>query len=501
MDVFDFPVTTPLVTVIRSTKQKTTTADRLIFTHFVGVKQKGVQVQRALSEVLESWQWRDLKEWKQEILSWDTSHGPVQVVKPQKVDKATGKGPQGLLGRSLFAAWVELGGLWASKIPENTKAVISLWGLSPIEVRGLFCGMEMGRYKYRDFTAGKKYVTCTVVLKAGGENKAAWSEVQKGQELGQSVNLARHLINTPPNMLYPLAFARQITKALKSFPHMKVEVWNKGRLEKENMRLHLAVGQGSAHEPCLVKISYRPAGGKSQKPVAFVGKGVTFDTGGLDLKPSSAMRLMKKDMGGAASLAGLAWWVAQSRPKVACDFYLPMAENAVGSNSFRPSDIIKSRSGQTVEIDNTDAEGRLVLADSLTLAQESGPRVVINLATLTGAIKASLGTELPGLFSNRDELAGEILLHGFEYGDLCWQMPLYAPMARGLKSPVADMVNSTNGFGGAVTAALFLQKFVGDTPWAHVDIYGWQDKAEGAYAESGGKGQMVLALTRWLESL
>lgn len=197
--------------------------------------------------------------------------------------------------------------------------------------------------------------------------------------------------------------------------------------------------------------------------------------------------------GVAASLTALAWWVVASRLKVPCDFYFAMAENSISGSSFRPSDILTARNGLTVEIDNTDAEGRLVLADALDVAQSGGPQAIVDLATLTGAIKVGLGSEIAGLFSNRDDLAQEISTHGFLRGDLCWQMPLYGPMAQSLKSPVADMVNCTSGFGGAVTAALFLEKFVGDTPWVHVDIYGWQDKGEGAYAEAGGKGQMVLA--------
>lgn len=270
------------------------------------------------------------------------------------------------------------------------------------------------------------------------------------------------------------------------------------RLKKEKMGLHVAVGQAASQEPHLVHIQYRN-GGKSQKPYAFVGKGITFDAGGLDIKPSQGMRLMKKDMGGSASVAGTALWVANAQPKINCDFYFAIAENAVGTESFRPSDVITARNGLSVEIHNTDAEGRLVMADALTLATEKKPQLVIDIATLTGAIKHGLGGNTPGLFSNSDNLAESLLKTGQKRGDVFWRMPLVPEEKLRLRSDVADLVNATNGYGGAITAALFLEHFVNGVPWAHFDIYAWVDSATGVYGASGGSGQIVQAMTLFLE--
>ncbi|MBX7230804.1 MAG: leucyl aminopeptidase family protein [Bdellovibrionales bacterium] len=303
----------------------------------------------------------------------------------------------------------------------------------------------------------------------------------------------------------------------------------------ENCHLILAVGQGANHKPCLVHLSYRPSclqnslgveeskvkareqknfkkasptpDNKLQyktqdkpqyKKVAFVGKGITFDSGGLDLKPSSGMRWMKKDMGGSAALVGLAWWVAQTQPEFCCDFYLPLAENAVSQNSFRPGDVYDSKVGLKVEIHNTDAEGRLVLADAMTVALQDKPDLLIDVATLTGAIKAGLGSGIAGLFGNRDLWIAQMLESSQKRGDWMWPMPLFQSYQTALKSQFADLVNASEGFGGAITAALFLQQFVQNCPWLHLDIYAWKDGVEGPLLESGANGQPVQALIHFL---
>ena len=267
------------------------------------------------------------------------------------------------------------------------------------------------------------------------------------------------------------------------------------------MNLLLATGGGAAHSPCLVHIRYRPS--KKSKPVALVGKGITFDSGGLDIKPASGMRLMKKDMGGAAAVFGATLWAARARAPQAIDTYLSLAENAVGSHSFRPGDVYTSRSGQSVEISNTDAEGRLVLADAIDVAvtAKDKPAAVVNVATLTGAIKVGLGAGLAGLFSNHSPLADRLRSRFWRAGDPVWIMPLYQKYRPSMASTFADMVNSVEvPFGGAITAALFLESFVKGVPWAHLDIYAWKDSSEGAWSESGGSGQAVMGLIDWLGS-
>jgi leucyl aminopeptidase len=361
-------------------------------------------------------------------------------------------------------------------------------------------GLEIALYRFKRVFKNEE-PKLNLILKHKGHVLTA-AAVKDAALLGHSVNLARHVVNLPPNLLNPESYADAAIQLFQGAKNVKVEIWQGAKLAKEKMGLLMAVGQGSASAPRMVHIRYRPPGAKGA-PIAFVGKGITFDTGGLDIKPSSGMRLMKKDMGGSGAVLALAYWAAQSGVKKSLDVYLALAENAVSADSFRPSDVVVSRSGQSVEIHNTDAEGRLVLADVLDVAvtQKEKPRYVIDVATLTGAIKVALGSGLAGLFSTDARLARTLHAAGQEAGDLTWIMPLFQKYRSHLNSPFADMVNATDGFGGAVTAALFLEKFVKDVPWAHLDIYAWKDGADGAWIESGGSGQSVLGLAHWLETV
>lgn len=362
-------------------------------------------------------------------------------------------------------------------------------------------GLEMALYRFKRVQKNELAKIKFQLLQNGkGMPSAA---IEQGVLLGRAVNLARHLTNLPPNLLHPVSYAAAVEDLFRSQKHISVEVWDEKRLEREKMGLHLAVGQGSVHPPRLVKIRYRPPGTAKKAPVALVGKGITFDTGGLDIKPSSGMRLMKKDMGGSAAVVGAMYWASAKGIKCPVDVYLALAENSVGGNSFRPSDVVVSRSGQSVEIHNTDAEGRLVLADALDVALtgETKPRVVVDVATLTGAIKVALGSHVSGLFSNDARLAEKLRASCQKAGDLTWPLPLIQKYRSSMNSPFADFINAVDGFGGAVTAALFLEKFVHSTPWAHFDMYAWKDSAEGPWLESGGSGQMVSGLAHWLAGL
>lgn len=380
---------------------------------------------------------------------------------------------------------------------EVDAAEISL-ELNKDELSAAITGLEIGLYRFkRVFRAedGK----FKIALKHAGKllSEKAVEVLAVG---GVAVNLARHLTNLPPNELNPVTYANFAAAFFAGMKGLKVEVWDEKRLRAEKMGLHYAVGEGSSTPPRLVHLRYRPAGAMKKAPIAFVGKGITFDTGGLDIKPSSGMRLMKKDMGGSAAVMGLAYWAASTGAKQPMDFYLALAENAVSANSFRPSDVVTARNGITVEIHNTDAEGRLVLADALDVAisQKEKPRAVIDIATLTGAIKVALGGGLAGLFANDAKLSNAIAVASHEAGDLVWPMPLFQKYRSQTSSNFADMVNSVDGFGGAVTAALFLEKFVGDVPWAHLDIYAWKDSSDGCWLEGGGSGQSVLGLAEYL---
>ncbi len=429
-----------------------------------------------------------------DLLTIPTSEGPMWILFRREPE-----GPfshAGALEESPHGWFRDQGGvLWSLFKSAAVKSVaVELVGLNSEQTTGLLVGWEMAGYNFKEnyFKAPKKELKIALKI----EKKI----LHQAQALGRATNLARHLVNLPPNILHPQSVGEFAQKEFKGRKNMKVEVWDVKRLEKEKMGLLLGVGQGSDSPPCLVHFRYRPK--SSRKPVALVGKGVTFDTGGLDIKPSSGMRLMKKDMGGSAAIVGIAWWLSEANYPHPVDLYLAMAENSIDAKAFRPSDVLISRSGQSVEIHNTDAEGRLVLADALDVAVtqkgKDEPELVINVATLTGAIKTALGLEISGLFSNDDKLAGQLLKAGQACGELSWRMPLYSRYTASFATPFADMVNAVDGWGGPITAALFLEKFVARKSWAHFDIYGWTDKATGALQGSGGNGQTVQTLTRFL---
>jgi leucyl aminopeptidase len=374
--------------------------------------------------------------------------------------------------------------------------VIEFIACSAEERAGALIGLEIGMYRFKTVRQSGKMPGALQCLGATPE------EIEASGRLGLAINMARHLVNLPPVDLNPSSFSELAKDLFSDEKHVKVTVLKGEALEKERANLLSAVGRGAEAGPALVHISYRPEKAK-KKPLAFVGKGVTFDSGGLDIKDAASMRMMKKDMGGAGTTLALAWWVNAQKISRPCDFYLALAENAIDKKSFHPGDIFTSRAGMTVEIDNTDAEGRLVLADVIdyALEQEDKPERVINLATLTGAMRIALGTRISGMFANNDELASELLTSARQVGEPAWRMPLYDDYFSQLKSTVADFANSgPNRFGGAITAALFLQKFVKDVPWAHFDIYCWTDAGIGGCQEIGGNGQCVQTLSRFLLS-
>ena len=310
------------------------------------------------------------------------------------------------------------------------------------------------------------------------------------------VNISRHLVNMPANELYPDSYAKVKKKLFPNKEGLKVDVWSYAKLKKEKMGLHLAVGEGSDNKPCLVHVRYRPS---KRLPLALVGKGITFDTGGVDLKPASAMRLMKKDMGGSACLVGLAYSLVKQKSKQCFDLWLPLAENSVSGSAFRPGDVYTSKQGTTVEIHNTDAEGRLVLADALSVATKqkasNKPTKVINVATLTGAVKVGIGTGMAGFYATSDKDAELMAKASLESGDFVWKLPLFAGYRRLLSSSVADINHcASSGFGGSITAALFLKEFTNNIPFMHFDIYSWQERPEGAICETGASGQTVQCL-------
>jgi leucyl aminopeptidase len=313
------------------------------------------------------------------------------------------------------------------------------------------------------------------------------------ERLARGIGLARDLINTPAEDMGPAELAGAAEElAARHGARCRVIVGDD--LLGENYPMIHAVGRASARAPRLADLTWGDA--KAPK-LTLVGKGVCFDSGGLDLKPASGMRLMKKDMGGAATLLGLAGAIMEAGLPLRLRLLLPAVENLVSASAIRPLDIIRSRRGLTVEIGNTDAEGRLILADALAEADVEKPALLIDMATLTGAARTALGPELPALFSNDDGLAAALLRAGEVELDPLWRLPLWRPYRKMLKSKVADLNNvSESTFAGAITAAIFLKEFVSDgTPWAHIDTYAWNQSSRAGRPE-GGEALGLRALYR-----
>ncbi len=291
----------------------------------------------------------------------------------------------------------------------------------------------------------------------------------------RAVAKVRDLVNTPAADMMPQHLAETMEAMANEFGAQFSQVVGDQLLDENYPTIHM-VGRASANKPRLLDLTW---GDESAPKVTLVGKGVCFDSGGLDLKPGAGMRLMKKDMGGAAHVIGLAQLIMAHKLPIRLRVLVPAVENAVSANAFRPGDVITTRKGLTVEIDNTDAEGRLVLCDALTEACTEKPETIIDFATLTGAMRIALGTELPGFFSNDEDLAAGIIAGGKQVQDPVWEMPLHAPYKDLLKSNIADLSNCATGpFGGAITAALYLQAFVdSDISWTHFDVMAWNNRA------------------------
>jgi leucyl aminopeptidase len=327
---------------------------------------------------------------------------------------------------------------------------------------------SFNRYKTKtkDADAGKAVKVTLHVTDAAVTKKA----IKARDAIGQGVDIARDLVNEPPNVLFPVEFARRAAELAKL--GVEIEILDIKAMKKLGMGALLGVGQGSSNESRIVIMRWN--GGKAgAKPVAFVGKGVTFDTGGISIKPAQGMEDMKGDMAGAACVTGLMHALAARKAKVNVVGAIGLVENMPDGAAQRPGDIVTSMSGQTIEIINTDAEGRLVLADVLWYVQDKyKPAFMVNLATLTGAILVALASEHAGLFSNNDELSDRLFAAGRSTGEKVWRMPLNAEYDKMIDSKFADMKNSGGRFGGSITAAQFLQRFVNDTPWAHLDIAG-----------------------------
>ncbi|NIP84731.1 MAG: leucyl aminopeptidase [Planctomycetales bacterium] len=318
--------------------------------------------------------------------------------------------------------------------------------------------------------------------------------IATGRILAESINLTRRLVDEPPGKLYPAAFAEAAREVARQY-ELKIDVWGIEKLKAERCGALLAVAQGSSQEPQLVILRYR--GGQADDPVlALVGKGVTFDSGGLSLKPSESMMTMKCDMAGAATVLGAVNAIAALKLPVNVTGYLGLVENMTGPSAYKLGDVLTARDGTTIEIHNTDAEGRLVLADTLAVAVDQGADKIIDLATLTGACVVALGEQVAGVMSNDQDWCDRILEAAESSGEAAWQLPMFDEYAAQIKSKIADIKNTGDGrWGGAITAAKLLERFVGDVPWTHIDIAGpaFAEKPQ-PWLDGGGTGVMVRTL-------
>lgn len=367
-------------------------------------------------------------------------------------------------------------------------------------------GLVLGAYRFVKYFTGdrkpKVELASAVLLldpKAAGVPKVR-SALALGAKVGRCVYHARDLINEPPNELTPPALA-EYAAAVAREHKLACRVFDKKQLAKMGAKLIIAVGQGSVHEPRLVHMTYKPAK-PSRKRLVVVGKGLTFDSGGLCIKPAAGMGEMKSDMAGAANVIAFMAAVAEVKPSIEVHGILGIAENMPDGAAYRPGDVFGSLDGKTVEIVNTDAEGRLVLADALAYARKIDPTILVCNATLTGAIVVALGQRCAAYYATNEEIAGAFGDAAKGAGEQFWRMPLLEDMRDQLKSDIADIKHTGDRWGGSITAALFLRDFVGDAPFIHCDIAGpaLADKPYAFYTK-GGSGQAVLTFLRLAESM
>ena len=370
-------------------------------------------------------------------------------------------------------------------------------------LRALAEGLELGAYRFTKYFTGdrrpKQQLEEASIVTEKKAGAAAKKDIALGQQIAAAVNLSRDLSNEPPNTLTPAALATEAQKMAKQ-NGLKIQVFDYKEIQRRGMHLIDAVGRGSSNEPRFVHISYVPAK-KAKKKLIFVGKGITFDSGGLSIKPAAGMGEMKHDMSGAANIVGLMAAIAALKPQVEVHGIMACAENMPDGNAYRPGDVWGSLDGKSVEIINTDAEGRLILADALAFAHKLEPDLLVDNATLTGACVVALGTTCSGWFASNDATANEFSAAVKASGERMWRLPLLEELKDQLKSDVADLKHTGDRYGGSIIAALFLRDFIGTTKnWVHVDIAGpsASDRAIGWDAK-GATGHAVLTFIALVE--
>ncbi len=383
--------------------------------------------------------------------------------------------------------------------PETRVAFVvpseAIGTVSPEEIvtAATTCGMvgSLGQDLFR--TERGRHPFACLQIAASGPEAALDAAMDRGRILGQAINLTRDLVNRPPQEITPLGFAER-ARTVAADCDLRIEVLDQQRLEQERMRSMLAVAQGSPQPPCMVIVEHN-GGGPNAPRLALVGKGVTFDSGGLSLKPTDGMLTMKCDMAGAATVLGAMSAIARLKLPVNVVGYMGLVENMPGGSAFKLGDILTARNGVTIEVLNTDAEGRLVLADVLSYAVDAGVDRFVDLATLTGACVVALGEDVSGAFTNNQSWCDTVLASAKATGEDVWQLPMWDLYEDLIKGDVGDIKNTGGRWGGAITAARFLQHFVGGKPWVHLDIAGPAFASSNKpHREAGATGHMVKTL-------
>jgi leucyl aminopeptidase len=371
-----------------------------------------------------------------------------------------------------------------------------------VDLRSVGEAVALGAYRFTKYFTGERKPKAelgkvVVHLARGNAGAADKKHLELGVSIADAVAIARDAVNEPPNVLTPEALA-EVARGIARKHKLKIKVLDKKGILAAGMNLHYAVGQGSENEPRFIHLSYVPK--KKHKKIVFVGKGITFDSGGLCIKPAAGMGEMKSDMGGAAAVLGAIAAVATVKPDVEVHAIVAAAENMPDGAAYRPADVFTSLDGKTIEIINTDAEGRLVLADALTYATRLKPDVIIDAATLTGAALVALGKTCSAFYSTDDEIAHSLERAARTAGEQFWRMPLLEELGEQLKSDIADLKHTADRWGGSISAALFLREFVGKFPWIHCDVAGpvLADRAKGMYPK-GGTGHPVLTFLSFVE--
>ncbi len=382
----------------------------------------------------------------------------------------------------------------------------SVKGFAPsTRIEALVEGFILGGYKFEQYKDKKDIEPATfkdaIFCQQGGRPARLLEEaINKGTTIANAIKFVRDMVNTPSKDMTPQILSAK-AKEIATEAHLSCEVWDLKKIKEEKMGLFLAVARGSENEPKFVHISYKPKG-KPRSKIALVGKGVTFDTGGYDLKPGRHMLAMKCDMAGAATCIALMKIIAELKPSVEVDAYMPMTDNMIDAKAEVPGNIVTARNGKTVEIISTDAEGRLILADALSVAAEKKPDYIIDMATLTGGVLYALGEIYTAVLGNDQKLVDKYIKAAKEESEPAWQLPLASEYKKGLTEGIADLKNLGKTRADTIVGGLFLQEFVGETKWMHLDIAesAWTEE-ERDYTPRGGTGTIVRTLTRLITSM